>query len=388
MSRRLLRRIRAEPVSNAARHSPRGGAFSRAMVVVIGAVRVRPGLHVSAVGALVALAVVLVVALAARCLRALSNHHRREHARLKTIDVDVPHRAILLVNARAGAIAGLGRARAAMTAAGIEVVEEASLQDRNRLERRLRGPSSMPLLLVAAGGDGTVSAAVDLLVGTDAVLGVLPLGTSNDVARSLGLPLDPAAAAGVLASGAVCAIDAGRLITPGQPARHFVHAATAGVNVAFARHATDAALRERFGRLSYAVAAVAALRHYEPFDCDLRPDEAPAEHLRLVHLAVLNTPVYGGFLDLRLESARVDDRMLHVVAVEQLPVRRLLGAALRTAVGLKRPIRGVHAWHVRSLDVHTGRSVQVALDGEVLGALPGRFEVVAEAVRVVIPARG
>ncbi len=142
----------------------------------------------------------------------------------------------------------------------------------------------MPLI-VAAGGDGTVGAVTGYVADTGAVLGVLPLGTSNDFARSLGLPTHPVRAARLFATGKIATIDAGRLVVPDAPARHFVHAATVGLNVSFARLATKASMRQRFGRLTYAVAAATALRQRESFGCELYYD-GHVEHLELVHLSV------------------------------------------------------------------------------------------------------
>ena len=70
----------------------------------------------------------------------------------------------------------------------------------------------------------------------------------------------------MLADYRVCAVDVGRLET-GTGTRVFVNAATAGLNVAFARQATEKSLRDRFGGLTYPVAAARAVRGYEPFEC-------------------------------------------------------------------------------------------------------------------------
>ena len=241
-------------------------------------------------------------------------------------------------------------------------------------------------MVIAAGGDGTVGAAADELAGTGAILGILPLGTSNDVARSLGISTDPRKAARQLAAGVVRAVDTGRVVVAGERERNFVHAATVGFNVHFAELATSSALRRRFGRLTYAVAGVKALRQHEPFECELRYDGGSTEKLTLVQLSIVNAPVFGGAMDLRVPGARLDDRSLVVIAVEQgSPVRLVLGAVL-TTLFRRRDARGVRAFRTHELTVHVERPLDVALDGEISASLPADFEIGADALRVVTPA--
>lgn len=306
------------------------------------------------------------------------------HGNAPPEDNGVPRRAVLLTSPNAGSSRGLDRARAAMLKAGFGILEEIPIQAHHRLVAWLSGPGDQRPLVVAAGGDGTVGTAADYLSDTETVLGVLPLGTSNDFARSLGLPTDPVRAARLLVTGKISTIDAGRMIVPGHPPRHFVHAATVGLNVSFAKLATQASLRRRFGRLTYAVAAAQALRAYESFDCELQYD-GHRQRLRLVHLSVINAPVFGGFLGMRVRGVNLDDRILDVIAVEHLSRRRLLLAALQPVLGICRPIRGIHTLRVRTLHVRATETLDITLDGEVNGTLPADFEVAAEALRVLTP---
>ena len=147
---------------------------------------------------------------------------------------------ILVVSPHAGSGNKLGRARRAMAARGLEVVAEVLVKDLHRLPDRLRGYGSRPPIVVAVGGDGTVGAVANAIIGTAAVLGVLPLGTSNDFARSINVPIRVENAVRLLSHGRVSRVDAGRLTGEGRPPRYFVHAAATGINVQFARFATRA----------------------------------------------------------------------------------------------------------------------------------------------------
>ena len=292
---------------------------------------------------------------------------------------------ILVVSPHAGHERKLVRARKAMAASGLEITAEIPVGDLARLAGLLRRTDSRAPIVVAAGGDGTVGTVANGLIGTRAVLGILPLGTSNDFARSINIPMHPESAVRLLSHGQVSTVDAGRLTGDGQPARHFVHAAAAGLNVQFARFATRADLRERLGRLTYAVAAGLALKERPIFTCEVE-HEAGREQLQLVHLAVVNAPVFGGFLDLKIPGAAPDDRSLNVLMVEHLPMRRLIRSALYPAIGLHRRIRGFRILRVSSLTVQTPEPMDVTLDGEVVGRIPGRFDVVPGGLRVITPA--
>jgi YegS/Rv2252/BmrU family lipid kinase len=320
-----------------------------------------------------------------RCMGGATIDVAAATATLTTSATPVAKPAVLLVSRYAGASRELPRARAAMAGHGLQILDEVPVERHERLTEWLSRPNAGgPPLIVAAGGDGTVGAAADHVAGTAAVLGVLPLGTSNDFARSLKIPTDPVRAANLLAHGTVRAVDVGQLVVPGQRPRHFVHAATAGVNVNFARLATQASLRRRFGRFTYLIAGAHALRAYRGFTCELR-DEHQRRVVDLVQLSVINAPVFGGFLSLRVPGAHLDDGALDVIAVERLSWRAVYSVALQSAVKTHRAVEGVHTFSVTTLRVDPGEQLDVALDGEVVGRLPAEFRVAREALRVMTP---
>jgi YegS/Rv2252/BmrU family lipid kinase len=293
-------------------------------------------------------------------------------------------RLILVVSPRAGHQERLARARRAIVSLGLEVLNEISVEELPRLPDLLREYGAEPPMVVAAGGDGTVGAVANAVISTPATLGILPLGTSNDFARSIKIPMNVEKAVGLLWRGHISRVDAGKLLRDGDQPRHFVHAAAAGINVEFARFATRADLRARFGRLTYAVAMAIALRERPIFTCDVE-SEAGTERLSLVHLSVINAPIFGGFLDLKLPGAGPDDRTLDVIMIEHLPIRRLLRSALYPILRVHRPIRGFRTLQVSQLRVRTHEAMAVTLDGEIAGTLPGTFEIVPAGLRVITP---
>ena len=293
---------------------------------------------------------------------------------------------ILVVSPHAGNEHKLARARQLIAARGLQVVAEIAVEDLQRLPDLLRRNGSPPPIVVAAGGDGTVGAVANAVIATPAVLGILPLGTSNDFARSIKIPMHVEKAVRLLARGRVSRHDAGKLTRDGQPPRYFVHAAATGINVKFASFATRADLRARFGRLTYAVAMAIALKERPIFPCEVE-SEGRTEGFSLVHLAVINAPVFGGFLGLKLPGADTDDRTLDVIMIEHLPIRRLLRSALYPILGVHRPMRGFRTLQVSRLRIRTQQPMEITLDGEIAGKIPGTFEVVPAGLRVIAPPR-
>ncbi len=292
------------------------------------------------------------------------------------------NRVVLVRSPHAGREAKeLNTAREAMKAAGLEIVDELTVDKLSRLPQLLKAAGTPPIV-VAAGGDGTVGAVANYVVGTSAVLGVLPLGTSNDFARSLELPMRIEHAARLLAFGKVSTIDAGRLTEQGQAPRYFVHAATAGLNVNFARLATRADLRHRLGRLTYAVAGVMALRERPVFNCEITSD-GKSEQLRLEQLSVINTPIVGGALRLKVPGADPESGSLQLLLVEHLPIRRLLQSLVQNLTRRRGLVRGVRLEPITRVTVSPERPMDVALDGEVCAKIPGTFEVVVDGLRVI-----
>ncbi|MGZ6834204.1 MAG: diacylglycerol/lipid kinase family protein, partial [Mycobacteriaceae bacterium] len=189
----------------------------------------------------------------------------------------------------------------------------------------------------------------------------------------------------LLATGKVSTIDTGLLKVAGGRGRHFVHAATVGVNVAFVRLATQQVpLRRPVRRFAYVVAAARALHQRESFPCELHYD-GKVDRFELIHLSAINTPVFGGFLDLRVTGTHLGDRLLDVVAIEHLPIHRLALAAVQWLAGRTASVQGIHTRRVNELRVGSSCPLELALDGEIAGVLPAEFAVAGNALRVITP---
>jgi YegS/Rv2252/BmrU family lipid kinase len=321
--------------------------------------------------------------LAARVVRGM-RERSMQHVDAPTLDVEVPRHAVIIASESAGDANEFEATRAALEEAGWRIDKVFAVEDVAELAGMLADTDDPPVV-VAAGGDGTVSAAANAIGASAAVLAILPLGTSNDVARSLGIPPDAIEAVDVIATGRVCDVDMGRVQVDGEDTpRTFLHAATAGLNAEFAEVATNRSLRERFGSLIYPIAAARAVRNYEPFECTLEY-LGRRETFSAVHLSVSSTPIFGGFLGMRVPGASITDGLLDVIVVERLSIARLALAVADTFASQHRPVHRVHTMKVPEIRISAAAGRTIALDGEPIGELPARFEAVPRGVRVVVP---
>ncbi|MBW3636798.1 MAG: YegS/Rv2252/BmrU family lipid kinase [Armatimonadetes bacterium] len=126
-------------------------------------------------------------------------------------DAHLPHPVLLLVNgqSRSGRQV-FGEAIAALREAGIEVKEAILARDRQETHRLLKREIEQGArLVVVGGGDGTLSTCAETLAGSDVAMGVLPLGTGNTFARSIGIPVDMNGAIQTIVTGRIEAVDVG-----------------------------------------------------------------------------------------------------------------------------------------------------------------------------------
>lgn len=287
-------------------------------------------------------------------------------------------RALLIVNAesRSGGASG-DRAQALLEAAGLAVlrVRADARQDVSRHIRERRGEVD---LVVMGGGDGTVNAAASGLVDTGLPLGILPLGTANDLARTLGLPLDLEGAVAVIAAGHTRRIDLGEV-----NGHRYFNVASLGFGVDLTRALTRDA-KARWGWLGYAVAGLRVLRRLRPFHVDIEIGGARIRS-RTVHLAVGNGRHYGGGMTVSEETA-IDDGRLDVYSLEVASLWRLLLMLPALRSGRTRDWAEIRTLMGQEIRVTTRRERSVNADGEIVTRTPATFRVLHDAVALYVPA--
>ncbi|MFJ5959090.1 lipid kinase [Pseudarthrobacter oxydans] len=236
-------------------------------------------------------------------------------------------------------------------------------------------------LVVVGGGDGTVSFAAGRLAGTGIVLGVLPLGTANDLARTLEIPADLPGACAALAGGKVVDIDMGRV--NGHP---FLNVASVGLSVGVTETLSPR-LKRYLGPVAYGVAAVRAYARHQPFRARLEFQDGDHETLEmenLLQVAVGNGRHYGGGNAVS-PTAGIDDHLLDVYAIPGAPLREHIRIARMLKSGSFVERDGVHHLTCQRVRLVTEPLMPVNLDGEIATATPADFTIERNAVHVVVP---
>ncbi len=287
-------------------------------------------------------------------------------------------------------------------------------------------------LVIAAGGDGSIGAVATHLSNSGLPLGILPLGTSNDFARSLRLPLTLEDACNTISEGHLLPVDLGcaqpALSEPyalheadeaqpaplptsaGQPTgAFFTHALTLGLNVTFAQLATSATMRRRFGPFTYPLAALNTLSKTRSIDftltfqepaCALTPGECEDEiepgrpyPYQALQVAVINSPLFGGPFEFALAGVQLHDHLLDILIVENFDLRQLLAAAQTALMPAQngwreadsRRFPGIRHVRARQVMIETAGQEDVTLDGELRGRTPMIAASVTQALQVMVP---
>jgi diacylglycerol kinase (ATP) len=234
--------------------------------------------------------------------------------------------------------------------------------------------------LILGGGDGTVSSVVDFLADRGTLLGLLPLGTANDFARTLDIPEDIEEACKLIANGKVVDIDLG---LAGD--NFYVNVASVGLSVEATR-ALSPWLKKSTGPLAYPVAAIRAFLKHEPFSARLtfpEGDHEPVEYDRLLQVAVGNGRFYGGGMIVALESG-IDDKTLDIYAIDLGRRRDLIGAVRYLKSGDFIKTDGVHNFRTPRVRLETDPDLPVNIDGEVVTRTPQNFSVAQNALNVLV----
>jgi len=287
-------------------------------------------------------------------------------------------RAGLVVNTRSRR--GLRLYRAAISqlqAAGFDLLGSFPVDRPGRLEASLAAALDLrPDLLIVGGGDGTLSLAARHLAYRDIAMGILPLGTTNNFARSLGIPLNVAAAIGVLTSGKVADVDLGQ--AAGTFFADLVSVGLSGHVAATVRHD----LKRLLGRAAYPVTALAGLPWHRPFNATITAGDRRYT-LTTHQLNVANGSFHGGRPI--TGDASADDRLLLAYSLGGGSRLALIGATVRHALlGARRTQAEPAFLATGELWLHTDPPLPLDIDGEIGGRTPARITLAPNALRVMV----
>ncbi|PZQ58499.1 MAG: diacylglycerol kinase [Sphingomonas taxi] len=239
-----------------------------------------------------------------------------------------------------------------------------------------RALEKKPDLVILGGGDGTISGLVDLLVGKGVILGVLPLGTANSFARSLGLPLDIDGAIEVLGSGMPKRIDLGMIDDD-----YFANCAAMGISPQIAETVPHN-LKKVLGRIGYLGWAGYQLTRFKPFTLFV-DDGSGEKKLRVVEVRISNGPYHGGTW--LVDEASIESGEIVVQAVKGHYKRRLVTNWANSVLGRRERHHEVVSFSGTSIKVRTDPPLPISIDGEVLAHTPVTAHVAAGVIEVMVP---
>lgn len=293
----------------------------------------------------------------------------------------LPRKAALIVNAKSRR--GRATFRAAckkLKAAGVAVDPAFAVRDPSRMTDTVRQAIAAGAeMIIVGGGDGSLSGTVDDVVGKDIVFALLPLGTANSFARTLGIPLDLDGAIDVIANGQRRRIDLGMI-----DGDYYANCAAIGISPLIAETVPHG-LKKWFGRPGYLSWAALQLAKFKPFRLTVG-EGADAVTVDALEVRISNGPYHGGTL--LVDDAAVDSGEIVVQAVLGRGRHDLVWSWIASALRLESRHATTREFHGHALRVATDPPLPISIDGEVLAKTPVMAKVASGVIEVAAPRPG
>lgn len=285
--------------------------------------------------------------------------------------------ALLLVNpkSRNGHYEELDQATDLLQSAGVEV-DVCVTESPSDMVSCIENYEQKDGVIIVAGGDGTISAALESVHKTQQTLAILPMGTANDLARSLGVPQDIVPAAQVISNNKRERINLAKVND-----HYFVNVAHIGLGVEVT-HELTSDMKKYFGVFAYLGAFISVIKRNKSFRVNIKSDGCE-ESLRAIHLAVGNGRFYGGGNIVDEDSTLLDGQLnLFCLKPQRWWQLLLLGFNLRN--GNLRVAERVVCKKAKKVSIKTSKPKQIHADGEHKTDTPADFEVIPEAIEVIV----
>ncbi len=302
---------------------------------------------------------------------------RAKHSPMRPL----PTRAILIVNAmsRRGADA-FDEVRDKLIAAGIDLIEAHAIDEPDRMDVAIRDAIAKAPMVIVGGGDGSLSSNVDHFLGEDTVFAVIPLGTANSFARTLGIPQDVDSAIAVIAAGERKRIDLGCI-----DGDFFVNAAAIGLSPLIAETVPHK-LKRYLGMLGYLVWALRCAFKFRPFRMTVEHQDGRIEKTWATEARIANGTHHGG-VEL-VESQALDSGEIVIQAVTGTSVWGLAWSWFATVLKLKSRHGTTCEYRGRRMILKTRPRLKISIDGEISARTPVTISVARGAIEVAAPREG
>ncbi|HEU0000912.1 MAG TPA: diacylglycerol kinase family protein [Ktedonobacteraceae bacterium] len=231
-------------------------------------------------------------------------------------------------------------------------------------------------LVIAAGGDGTIHAAANGLVGTQSILGIIPTGTMNNVARSLNIPDTIPAACFAIANGETRAIDMGKIND-----HTFLEVAGVGLEAELAPSGEQIKHPELFSIVRGIVSGLKTFFGFKAANMRIAANGGKHHSYHALQVTICNTPFYGLHLQMAPDIL-MDDGLLDVVIYRNISKFGYLRYALSLLLGRRLDHTKIKYLRVRSLHVTADARMEIHVDGDPGGYTPAQVTVLPAALRI------
>lgn len=231
--------------------------------------------------------------------------------------------------------------------------------------------------VIVGGGDGTLNAVVDSLVETNLPLGILPLGTANDLARTLNIPFSIKEACDIILQGNLKSIDLGWV-----NGKYFFNVASMGLSVNITEKLSKG-LKRRWGIFAYGITALQVISSTRRFRATI---EANGElfPVKTIQIAIGNGRYYGGGMAIATDAA-IDDQRLDLYSLELKHWWQIFPVIWYLPQGQYQHLQWVRTLESKEIQIHTQKAYNVNTDGEITSTTPAKFKVIPHALKVFAP---
>ncbi len=238
--------------------------------------------------------------------------------------------------------------------------------------------------VIAMGGDGTVGAVIRGIAGSKARLGIIPAGTENDIAFSLGIPEDLKEACAIIAAGNTRKVDLGVMSTKGEKKYYFMMTIVIGLAATLYPMVKDVP-RAQFGGV---IQAIQTILKYKPNPTVwLTLDDESKIEVETMLVTIMNTPV-AGIKNLIAPDASMSDGLLDVSVYPGFSKAELMNYFLKTAHEGTTPDKRIQRYRARKIKVKTSPKLEISAESMPVGRGKARIKVLPGAMRVIAPPLG
>jgi len=291
----------------------------------------------------------------------------------------IPAKALLLLNpnSRNGKDADIDEGIELLRNAGTEVISK-TINQTDTATRLIEEFHEEIQLVIIGGGDGTINSALPALHQFNVPFAILPLGTANDLARTLDIPTDIEGAFNVIYENHYRRINLGIVND-----HYFLNVAHIGLGVKVTEELTPD-LKRRWGVLSYLKAVLSAFKQNKRFYLNIQKDGKSCS-MKSIQVAVGNGRYYGGgnVID---EDSEIDDGLLRLYSLYPLTFWQLLTCAPLLRFGKHKRTPNTFTMSGQEIQISTQPPLEIHADGEQVSRTPAVFKVIPEALSVICPA--